>query len=89
MCERNINQPPLAHPQPGTRSETQACALTRNRTGYFSVRRPALNPHKLGLAFYLFHNRMDPAEYEVMCPPFLNKHYTFSHGNKCILNTVF
>ena len=44
MCERNINQLPLTHPQLGTWPTTQTCALTRNRTSDLSVGRPALNP---------------------------------------------
>ena len=35
---------PLAHRQLGTWPETQACALTGNRTGELSVRMLALNP---------------------------------------------
>ena len=33
MCERNIDLLLLTCPQPGTWTATQACALTRNRTG--------------------------------------------------------
>ena len=36
VCERYICCLPLAHPQLGTRPGTQACALTRNRTGDLS-----------------------------------------------------
>ena len=35
---------PLSGPQLGTLPATQACALTRNRTGDLSVHRPASNP---------------------------------------------
>ena len=35
---------PLSHPQLETWLETQACALTRNRTSNVLVSRPALNP---------------------------------------------
>ena len=43
--ERNINVwLPLAHPLQGTWPATQACALTGNRTGDLSARRPVLNP---------------------------------------------
>ena len=44
MCERYIDQFPLAHPQWGTWPAAQASALTGNRTGGLSVRRPAFNP---------------------------------------------
>ena len=44
MCERYINQLPLAYPQLGTRPATQTCALVGNRTDDPVVRRPALNP---------------------------------------------
>ena len=44
MCKRYINRLPLARPQLGTWSTTQACALTGNRTGELLVVRPALNP---------------------------------------------
>ena len=44
MCERNINQFPLARPQMGTWPTTQACALTRNQIGDLLVCRPVLNP---------------------------------------------
>ena len=44
MCERNICQVPLAHPQLGTWSTTQACALTGNQTSDLLVHRPVLNP---------------------------------------------
>ena len=36
MCERYINQLPLAHSQLGTWSATEACGLTRHWTGTFS-----------------------------------------------------
>ena len=36
-CERNISQMPLAHPQPGTWSTTQTCALIRNQTSNLSL----------------------------------------------------
>ena len=43
--DRNINVwLPLTHPQVGTWSTTQACAVTRNRNSNTLVRRPALNP---------------------------------------------
>ena len=35
---------PLTNPQPGTRSATQACALTGNWTGNLLVHSPVLNP---------------------------------------------
>ena len=44
MCERNINQLPLPHPQLGTWPAAQACALTGNQTGDLLVHRPVLNP---------------------------------------------
>ena len=44
MCERYIDQLPLAHPLLGTWLTTQACALTGNRTSDPLVHRPALNP---------------------------------------------
>ena len=44
MCERNINWLPLSCPQLGTQPTTQACALTGNRTGDFSICRLVLNP---------------------------------------------
>ena len=44
MCERDINWLPLECPHLGTWPKTQACALTRNRTGDLLVHRPALNP---------------------------------------------
>ena len=44
MCERYIDQLPLAHPQPGAWPTTQACALTGNQTSNPSVSRQALNP---------------------------------------------
>ena len=44
MCERYIDQLPLARPQLGTLPAIQACALTRNQTGDLSLDRPALNP---------------------------------------------
>ena len=44
MCEANINWLPLAHPQLGTWTATQACALTRNRTSDLLVHRSALSP---------------------------------------------
>ena len=42
--EGNINQLPLAHPQPGTWPTTQARALTGNWTSDLSVHRLVLNP---------------------------------------------
>ena len=50
---------PLACPLLGTWPATQACALTGNRTGDPSVRRPALNPtepHEPGILFFLMQN---------------------------------
>ena len=45
MCERYIDQLPLAYPQLGTCSPaTQECALTGTQTCDLSVHRPALNP---------------------------------------------
>ena len=44
MCERDIYQMPLTHPQLGTLPATQACALTGNQTGDPSVHRPTLHP---------------------------------------------
>ena len=44
MCERYIDQLPLARPQLGTLPAIQACALTRNQTGDLLVCRPVLNP---------------------------------------------
>ena len=44
MCEKYIDQLPLAWPQLGTQPTTQACDLTGNRTGDPLVHRPALNP---------------------------------------------
>ena len=44
MYERNINWLALACPLLGTWPATQACALTRNRTGDLSVCRLALSP---------------------------------------------
>ena len=43
MFERNIDWLPLTHPQLGTWSATQACALTGNRTCNLLVHRPELN----------------------------------------------
>ena len=42
--ERNISGLLLTHPQLGTWTATQPCALTGNRTCDFSVCRPMLNP---------------------------------------------
>ena len=57
--ESNINVwLPLTQPLLGTWPATQACALTRNRTGNVSVRRPVLNA--------LSHTSQG-------CPFFLNK----------------
>ena len=42
--ERNIDQLPLTHSQPGTGPATQACALTGNRTGDLSVCQMTPNP---------------------------------------------
>ena len=44
MCERNVNQLPLARAPTGDGAATQACALTRDQTSNASVRRLALNP---------------------------------------------
>ena len=44
VCEIYIDQLPPAHPQPGTRPATQACALTGNQTWDLSVCRQVLNP---------------------------------------------
>ena len=56
--ERNINVWfPLMGPLMGTWPATQACAVTRNRTRYPWVRRPALNPlshTSQGTALFLF-----------------------------------
>ena len=60
MCERYIDYLSLARPQMGTRSATQACALTGNRTSDLLVCRLALNPLSyssqgpLFLSFFLF-----------------------------------
>ena len=43
MCERHINQLPLACPLLGTWPATQACALTRNQTRDLLVCRPEFN----------------------------------------------
>ena len=37
MCERDMDQLPLARPQPGTKPATQAHALTRNQTSELSL----------------------------------------------------
>ena len=42
MCERDIDQLPLASPQLGTQPATQACALTASQTGDPSVRRQSV-----------------------------------------------
>ena len=47
MCQRDINQLPLARPLLGTWPATQACALTGNPTGDSLVCRPVLNPLSL------------------------------------------
>ena len=44
MCERNIDWLPPKRPHLGTWPTSQACALTRNRTGDPSVSRPVFNP---------------------------------------------
>ena len=44
ICERDIHQLPLARPQLGTKTATQACALTGNRNIDLSVCRLALSP---------------------------------------------
>ena len=44
MCQRDINQLPLARPLLGTWPATQACALTGNPTGDLLVHKPAPNP---------------------------------------------
>ena len=44
MCERNMDQLPLTHPELGAWPATQAHALTGNRTSNLLVRRPAINP---------------------------------------------
>ena len=44
MCERYIDQVPLACLHLGIRPATQACTLTGNWTSDFSAQRPALNP---------------------------------------------
>ena len=44
VCERSIDQLPLARPQLGTWTATQACALTGNRTSKLLVHWLALNP---------------------------------------------
>ena len=57
MCERHMDQLPLTHPQLGTKPETQACALTGNRTWDLSGHRLLLNPlshTSQGFCFVLF-----------------------------------
>ena len=56
MCERNINQVSLVHPQLGPWPSTQACALSGNRTGKLLVCRLMLNPlsHTSQGIFYVF-----------------------------------
>ena len=44
MCEKYIDQLPLAWPQLGTQPTTQACALTRIQMGDLSVHRLAPSP---------------------------------------------
>ena len=44
MCERYVDQLPLACPQPGTWPTTQACVLAGNRTGELLVCRTELCP---------------------------------------------
>ena len=44
MCERNIDQLPFTHPRPEPQPETQACALTGNRTSDLLVHKHVLNP---------------------------------------------
>ena len=44
MCERYINRLPLACPQLRTWLATQACALTRNRTGDLLIHRLVFSP---------------------------------------------
>ena len=75
MYERNIDQLPLAHPQPETWLATQACALTRNQTGDLSVCRLVLNPlshtsKSVILKFLII--------YELDVPPF---HFVLSSAN--------
>ena len=43
MQEGNMDQLPLARPQPGIRPATQTCALTRNQNGDFSLCRMVPN----------------------------------------------
>ena len=60
MCERNIHQLPLSHPQLGTWPTTKACALTGNQTGDLSVCRLVLNPlshTSQGTSHYFFKGR--------------------------------
>ena len=44
MCERYIDWLPLTHPQLGTWTTTQACALTGNQTRELLVHRLEVNP---------------------------------------------
>ena len=44
MCKKNIDPLPLICPQRRTWPATQACALTRNRTGDLSICRTARSP---------------------------------------------
>ena len=53
-CKKYIDLLPLAHPQLRTWPTTQACALTGNQTGDFSVHRPALNPLGNSSQGYIF-----------------------------------
>ena len=47
MYKRYINRLPLALPQLGAWPTTQACALTRNRTGNLLVHRRAMNQNPI------------------------------------------
>ena len=49
MCEKYIDRLPLAHPQLGTWSATQAWTPTGNRAGDFLVHRSALNHTSQGI----------------------------------------
>ena len=52
MCEKNIYQWPLAHPQLETGPVTQACALTGNRTSDLSDQ--STEPHQPGHFLMIF-----------------------------------
>ena len=83
--ERNISLwLPLTHPQLGTRTITQVCALTGNQTGDPLVHRPALNPlshtrQRFILFFkkyllHFFHYHLVP-----LYPPPRHNHHTVVH----------